>query len=191
MEFRVRRVGSGLVACVLCLGFWQLGQGAYIPAKAWFAQELMLRAWQRNGIEEPWPWEDAWPIAKLTANKGRIDLIVLAGSSGNTLAFGPGHLDASVMPGRVGNSVIAGHRDTHFQFLQNLAIGERIEVELVNGLATEFDVIDLDIVDGRRSSLTLDADCPMLTLITGFPFDPDEPAGRMNYVVTARKSGER
>ena len=23
---------SWLVACLLCLGFWQLGQGAYIPA---------------------------------------------------------------------------------------------------------------------------------------------------------------
>jgi sortase A len=53
------------VACVLCLGFWQLGEGAYIPAKAWLAQELMQRAWERAeaGSERPvpWPWADTWP----------------------------------------------------------------------------------------------------------------------------------
>ena len=37
-----------IVSCLLCLGFWQLGQGAYIPAKAWLAQELMQRAWFRT-----------------------------------------------------------------------------------------------------------------------------------------------
>ena len=91
------------MACVLCLGFWQLGEGAYIPAKAWLAQELMQRAWERavEGSERPapWPWADTWPVARLRALGGDIDLIVLAGGSGRTLAFGPGHLSASALPG--------------------------------------------------------------------------------------------
>ena len=52
MRLRPRR--RWLVACVLGLGFWQLGQGAYIPAKAWLAQELMLQAWTRAGEGESW-----------------------------------------------------------------------------------------------------------------------------------------
>ena len=96
-------VGNIAVACLLCLGFWQLGQGAYIPAKAWLAQELMQRAWQRADYDDdrqaPWPWADTWPVARLKANAGEIDLIVLAGGSGRTLAFGPGHLSASALPG--------------------------------------------------------------------------------------------
>ncbi len=32
-----------VMSCLLCLGFWQLGRGAYIPAKAWVAQEMMQR----------------------------------------------------------------------------------------------------------------------------------------------------
>jgi len=184
------RTAQGLiVACLLGLAFWQLQPDARVPAKAWFAQELMQRAWQRNGIEEPWPWRDAWPIARLTARNGEVSLIILAGSGGATLAFGPGHLDASVMPGRVGNSVIAGHRDTHFRFLKDLAIGETLRVELTNGTAHEFEVIDLDVVDARRSSLLLDSDRPLLSLITGFPFGADEERSSMHYVVTARKSG--
>ena len=59
-----RNPGGWVVACVLCLGFWQLGEGAYIPAKAWLAQELMQRAWDRAsaGSERPapWPWADTW-----------------------------------------------------------------------------------------------------------------------------------
>ena len=39
---------GSLVAALLCFGFWQLGQGAYIPAKAWVAQEMMQRAWVRS-----------------------------------------------------------------------------------------------------------------------------------------------
>ena len=115
-----RRVGQLLVSSLLCLGFWQFGQGAYIPAKAWVAQELMQRAWAKSsdGAERPppWPWADTWPVARLLAKGGDIELIVLSGGTGRTLAFGPGHLDISALPGQIGNSIIAGHRDTHFQF---------------------------------------------------------------------------
>ena len=118
----VFKPGTWLVSALLCLGFWQFGQGAYIPAKAWLAQELMQRAWVRTGAGEeragPWPWADTWPVARLTSKERGVDLIVLAGGSGRTLAFGPGHLSASAMPGEVGNAIIGGHRDTHFQFLQ-------------------------------------------------------------------------
>ena len=180
-----------IVACVLGIGFWQLGQGAYIPAKAWLAQELMLRAWDRAGRgaaqPAPWPWADTWPVARLLAKGGDIDLIVLSGGSGRTLAFGPGHLSASTPPGRTGNSVIAGHRDTHFRFLKDLAIGEALQVETPDGRAHSYEVVDLDVVDSRRSSLLLDTDAAMLSLITCYPFDSATAGGPMRYVVTAQK----
>jgi sortase A len=80
---RVSLLRKPVVACLLCLGFWQLGQGAYIPAKAWLAQELMQRAWVRTSEDDnrqvPWPWADTWPVARLSARAGAVDLIVLAG----------------------------------------------------------------------------------------------------------------
>ena len=179
------------MACLLGLGFWQLGQGAYIPAKAWVAQELMLRAWDRAGLgaarPAPWPWADTWPVARLLAKAGDVDLIVLAGGSGRTLAFGPGHLSASPLPGERGNSVIAGHRDTHFRFLKDLAVGETLWLETTDGGSHSYEIIDLDVVDARRSSVLLDSDQAMLSLITCYPFDATEPGGPMRYVVTARK----
>jgi len=178
-----------VVSCLLGLGFWQLGHGAYIPAKAWVAQELMQQAWRRAADGDtqarPWHWADTWPVAKLSAKSGDIELIVLAGESGRTLAFGPGHLSASVLPGEQGNSVIAGHRDTHFSFLQVLNVGESLLFEMPDGRRHLYRISDVDVVDSRRSSIVLDTDQPLLSLITCYPFNTARTGGPMRYVVTA------
>ena len=187
----VTGIRAFIVACLLCFGFWQFGQGAYIPAKAWLAQELMQRAWRKTSIENlpqaPWPWADTSPVAKLSAKGGGIELIVLAGSSGRTLAFGPGHMSASALPGDTGNSVIAGHRDTHFQFLQYVSVGESLLVERPEGQTYLFRVTGIDVVDSRRGSLVLDTDRSTLSLVTCYPFDVDDPGGPLRYVVTAER----
>jgi len=178
------------MACLLCLGFWQLGQGTYIPAKAWLAQELMQRAWVRAGRDidrpVPWPWADTWPVARLTSESREVDLIVLEGGTGRTLAFGPGHLSASVLPGEKGNAVIAGHRDTHFRFLRDVQAGELLSVESAKGQRHIYKVIGADVVDSRRGSLVLDTDAAMLSLVTCYPFEAREAGGPLRYVVTAK-----
>ena len=188
-RFPERRAASLVVACLLGLGFWQLGQGAWIPAKAWVAQEMMQRAWRRAEAGEtsppPWPWADTWPVARLVAKGGEVELIVLAGGSGRTLAFGPGHLSASVLPGDSGNSIIAGHRDTHFRFLADLGPGDSVLVERPGGRNHLFRVVGIDVVDARRGSILLDTEQPMLSLVTCYPFDAARPGGPLRFVVTA------
>jgi sortase A len=175
---------------LLSFGFWQLGHGAYIPAKAWLAQALMQRAWDRSAAGDiqarPWPWADTWPVARLTAKSGAVDLIVLAGGSGRTLAFGPGHLSASALPGETGNAVIAGHRDTHFQFLKDVRRGELFHVESGNGSQHLYEVVELEIVDSRKASILLDTNAAVLSLVTCYPFDARTAGGPLRYVVTAR-----
>ena len=186
----VGSTGRWVVAALLALGFWQMGQGAYIPAKAWLAQELMQRAWLRVTAGEdraaPWPWADTWPVARLTSASHGVELIVLAGGSGRTLAFGPGHLGASALPGEPGNTVIAGHRDPHFRLLSEVSPGEIIGVQTMDGENHLYEVIGADIVDSRKGSLVLDTDLPMLTLLTCYPFDALEAGGPLRYVVTAK-----
>ena len=186
----VRKLRVWVVSALLVLGFWQFGHGAYIPAKAWLAQELMQRAWVRTGAGEeratPWPWADTWPVARLTARSQGTDLIVLAGGSGRTLAFGPGHLSASALPGEVGNMIVAGHRDTHFQFLQKVEVGELLGIESARGQRHLYKVVGVDIVDSRKGALVLDTDAAMLSLVTCYPFDALEAGGPLRYVVTAR-----
>ncbi len=185
-----RRKRYWIVACLLFLGFWQLGQGTYIPAKAWLAQELMQRAWLRAGRDverpAPWPWADTWPVARLTASSRDVDLIVLEGGSGRTLAFAPGHLSASALPGEKGNTIIAGHRDTHFRFLRDVEKGELLGVESAKGQRHVYEVIGADVVDSRKGSLVLDTETAMLTLVTCYPFEAPEAGGPLRYVVTAK-----
>ena len=187
----VTRARYGAVAALLALGFWQLGQGAYIPAKAWLAQELMQLAWLRMTAGDdraaPWPWADSWPVARLRAPAHDVELIVLSGGSGRTLAFAPGHLAASAPPGAAGNSIIAGHRDTHFAFLRDVAIGERVNLETPDGRKHAYEVIGTNVVDSRRGSLVLDTDGAFLSLVTCYPFDALDAGGPLRYVVTARR----
>ena len=59
--------------------------------------------------------------------------IVLAGSSGQALAFGPGHVERTADAGERGVAIYSAHRDTHFAFLKNVVIGDAIDVTRQDG----------------------------------------------------------
>lgn len=176
---------------LLAVGALELGAGLYTPAKAALAQQLVQRAWQRGEqpdtgrADRPWPWADTYPIARLTNTHNDDELFVLSGASGRTLAFGPGHLASSALPGDTGNSVILGHRDTHFRFLADLAPGDLLTVDREDGQRYAFAVTSTDVVDVSRATVVLDTDTSQLTLITCYPFDTPQPGGPLRYVVSA------
>ncbi len=184
--------GRWIVAVLLAVGTLNLGHGLYLPAKAAFAQYLLQRAWQRGEaapevVDEslrPWPWADTHPVARLTGDTLPGELFILSGGSGRTLAFGPGHLENTPLPGDPGNSVIAGHRDTHFRFLSEIGFGDRLRVDRRDGSHAIFEVVAVDVVDSRRAAITLDYDTPTLTLVTCYPFDAIEPGGPMRFIVS-------
>ena len=185
------RAGGLVVTVLLAVGALELAQGLYIPAKAALAQQLVQRAWQRgerpdgDGGRRPWPWADTYPVARLTSPHSDDELFVLSGASGRTLAFGPGHLASSALPGARGNSVILGHRDTHFRFLSELAPGDLLTIDRDDGRRFDFAVTSLDVVDAARATVVLDTPAPRLTLITCYPFDAAAPGGPLRYVVSA------
>jgi sortase A len=170
-----------------------LAPGLWIPAKAQLAQVLIEAAWRRERTSShavvPWPWADTRPLAKLTWGGGRAGatLFVLEGSSGRNLAFGPVHDAASVVPGALGNSIIEGHRDTHFRLLRDAKPGDRLSVELLDGSRSDFVVTDVRVVDSRRSRILLDADVPRLSLVTCYPFNAVNPGGPLRWLVTAER----
>lgn len=178
-----------LVVLAAMAGAWQLAQGAYIYAKAQLAQYLLASAWQESKktqqVVKPWSWADTWPVAKLEVSAHNIELIVLAGDTGRTLAFGPGYNLASVKPGAIGNSIISGHRDTHFEFLQHVQLYDQIIVENQQGHRKEFTISNIKVVDSRTKSIAIDNDKAALTLVTCYPFDAIHAGGPLRYVVEA------
>jgi sortase A len=177
---------AAIVAGILCVG-----EAAWIRAKASLAQALIEAAWRReragSGRTQPWPWADTRPLARLTLREGRHaeEFMVLEGASGRNLAFGPAHDPASVMPGEPGNSVIEGHRDTHFAVLRDIKTGDTLRVETIKRRDVDFVVTNIRIVDSRRARIALRAEQPRLTLVTCYPFDALVPGGPLRLVVTA------
>jgi sortase A len=183
---------AALLSCIAVLaggGLLAFGHGAYIHAKAQLAQVLLHAAWDRTrdtGLaSKPWPWADTHPVARLLAPAQHADLLVLAGASGRTLAFGPGHLDGSAQPGDTGNAVITAHRDTHFRFLKTANPGDAIVVERADGHQRRFRIRTTYVADYRNLRLPRDTAVPTLTLVTCFPFDALDAGGPLRYIVVA------
>ena len=179
-----------LIAALLAVaGTVQVAGGAGIAAKAVLAQWLLERAWTRSRTGElrakPWSWADTWPVARLRVPAVSADLIVLAGMSGRTLAFGPGWLKASSWPGRPGTTVIAGHRDTHFRFVRDLKPGDLLGLETADGRQRWYRIASAAIVDSRRARLAVVDGVERLVLVTCYPFDAIQAGGPLRWVVEA------
>jgi sortase A len=172
---------------VAALGF--ATNALWIPAKAALAQLLLQRAWAQTLHGErhvkPWPWADTWPLARLRMEQHGVDLIVLAGASGRTLAFAPGHLDGTTRPGLPGNIVLSGHRDTHFGFLEKVQPGELLSLESADGASQTYRVVARHVVYDDDVYVLDDDGEALLTLITCYPFDAVIPGGPLRYVVRA------
>lgn len=183
-----------LAVCLLAVGSWQIGEGSWIYAKAGLAQYLLQRAWSRTLAGEPnvkpWPWADTWPVARLTVPSRNIDLIVLNGAYGRTLAFGPGYVESSAFPGRPGTTIITGHRDTHFSFLNRLKQQDEILLETANAQQERYHVQDERIADAQVASIALNDDENRLVLVTCYPFNAIIPGGPLRYVVSAERVNE-
>ena len=183
-----------LTAILGLLGLTLLALGLWIPAKAALAQVLIARAWAAHLAEPtgsappPWPWADTVPIARLDLGGEREALYVLAGASGQSLAFGPAHVSTSARPGEADHVAIAGHRDTHFSALRDLAPGDRVRLEVRDG-ATDYEVVGSEVVHASRTDRLGRRGHPELTLVTCYPFDALVPGGPWRYLVHARAVG--
>lgn len=180
-----------LIVLISMMGTWQLAEGVYIYTKAQLAQVLLTNAWQKSKQSQqavkPWSWADTWPVAKLEVSAHNVELIVLAGDTGHTLAFGPGYNLASAKPGETGNSIISAHRDTHFEFLQHLQLKDELIVENQQGTKKKFSVSKIQIVDSRHASIPVNHNNVILTLVTCYPFDAIQAGGPLRYVVEAEE----
>jgi sortase A len=125
----------------------------------------------------------------LSVPSRNVELFVLDNASPRALAFGPAHVTGTAAPGTHGNTVIIAHRDTHFAFLQKIALDEEIDVESAHGAIARYRVREVTVVDKGETRVMDEADAPQLTLITCFPFDAVQPGTSLRYVVIAERIG--
>ena len=187
-----RRTLLGLTAGALLLGGASaLAASLYIDAKALVGQVMLEHAFaqtlETGAPVKPWSWADTWPVARVSAPVQGESAIVLAGASGEALAWGPGHMAGTPRPGARGTAMIAAHRDTHFAFLEDVTPGDPITVTNADGTAHHFTVTGTKIVRWDQSGLDPHAEGQKLALITCYPFDA-RTQGPLRYVVLAEKT---
>jgi sortase A len=175
-------------ASIFLVGFILVVSASYIQLKAKLAQVLIASAYTQqlitNSPQRPWPWADTTVLAKLEI--GDNTHYILADASMRNLAFGPAHMSQTSALGEQGNSVIIGHRDTHFSHLQHIKVGQPIFVQQV-GKNTEYRVEEIAIVDASEVSVLDNLPLSALTLITCYPFNDINPNPKQRFVVRATK----
>jgi len=196
-----------LMLALLLSAAWNFALAGKVYAKAWLAQALLERAWSQSnsGIDavKPWPWADFWPVAKLTVPRLGVEQVVLAGDSGNVLAFAPGYTSSSVSLGQPGITLFSGHRDTHFNFLKDLVAGDELliqgptgtyvyQVELAHVVdQTEFFVPRSGtFLTSLPSNQALQSEKSQLLLVTCYPFDAMEQSDYRYLVLATKKASE-
>jgi sortase A len=127
-------------------------------------------------------------VARIEVRRLRASAIVLAGSSGQALAFGPGHVEMTPDAGERGVAVYSAHRDTHFSFLKDVAIGDEIVVTRRDGQAFRYRADSTSIVRFDASGIDPLTDGYELVLSTCWPFDAVTP-GPERYVLHATMIG--
>jgi sortase A len=178
-----------VAALILALaGLVLFGQGVYIHAKALLAQVLLQRAFaetiQTGHAIKSWSWADTWPVARIEVKRLHASAIVLAGSSGQALAFGPGHVELTPDAGERGVAIYSAHRDTHFRFLKDVAIGDDIVITRSDGKVFRYRTDSSSVVRFDAPGIDPLSSGTELVLSTCWPFDAVTP-GPMRYLLHA------
>ena len=176
---------------LLIAGLIIFAYGSYMPIKAQLSQLLIRHAWHESTYSgeyvKPWSWADTYPVLRLQAPSQEEDLVVLAGDTGNVLAFGPGLSRLTPHTNHSTTWLISAHRDTHFEFLQHLKVGDFLMTTNLDMTIQKFQVNDINIIDVTKQDISLDDHHATLKLITCYPFDALVAGGPLRYVVTAEK----
>ncbi len=123
-----------------------------------------IRTWQA-ALTKPAPP----PLAVLRIPKIRLEVAVLSGTDEFVLNRGLGHIEETALPGTVGNSGIAGHRDGFLRGLKDIAAGDAVELETLAGRQT-YRVERIWIVEPEDVSVLDPTPVQSLTLVTCYPF---------------------
>lgn len=163
-------------------------QGGYIHAKALLAQHLLEFAWTQSVVHhtavKPWPWADTQAVARLSVPKLALNLVVLEGTSGEAMAFGPG-LNRYASDNGTASYIIGGHRDTHMKFLKTLSEGDVVSLTTIDGVEISYEIKSRFVADTRSDKLMIHEGENALVLITCYPFDALVAGGPLRHITVA------
>lgn len=114
-------------------------------------------------------------IGKIIVVKTGEQIPILMGATEENLRGGATLYDNGVFPGEEGTAIVLGHRETTFGFLEDVKIGDEIDVETVTG-TYKFKLKKTYITNPEDKSILAQEKDLNLTLVTCYPFRYVGPA---------------
>jgi sortase A len=108
-------------------------------------------------------------LGRIEIPKIGLSVVVLEGTTSQTLQHGVGHIKGTALPGEPGNVGIAGHRDTYFRGLKDIRANDEIQIETIAGI-TRYEVDWIQITVPSDVAIVSSATDSALTLVTCYPF---------------------
>jgi len=109
-------------------------------------------------------------VGRLTIPRRHVRAIVREGDSDRTLSIALGHIPGTAFPGQKGNVGIAGHRDSLFHGLKDVATNDEMTFETPDA-SYVYRVESTRIVKPEQTEVLRPGPASELTLVTCFPFD--------------------
>lgn len=108
-------------------------------------------------------------IGKIIVSKTGEQIPIIKGATEENLRDGATLYDNGIYPGYKGTSIILGHRETTFGFLENVKIGDEIEIEILTN-KYKFKLEKTYIVKPDDPLILKQESYPGITLETCYPF---------------------
>jgi len=178
------------IGCSLIfLGIFGIAKASFMPIKAIIGQHYLEAAWQEslrnNRLSKPWKSADFYMIGKLKVPKLKVSRVILNSVSGEAMSWGIGRVPNIGSSSNNQPIILAGHRDSHMQFMSQLNVGDKIELIMSDGVMKTFMISKMDVIDNPElimSSINLENESLILT--TCWPFNASK-SNHQRYIVRA------
>ena len=178
-------LGCGLII----LGLFGIAKASLMPIKAIIGQHYLEVAWKEslknNKLSKPWKSADFYMIGELIVPKLKISRVILNSVSGEALAWSIGRVTNLVSSSKNEPIILAGHRDSHMQFMSKLKIGDKIELMMSDGNVKSYIISKTEVSSKPEMSLSpISLNREILILTTCWPFNSVQ-SGDQRYIIFA------
>jgi sortase A len=151
------------VALVLVAARLYQKDSALILDKQIYAEEQHKAGFRRIAVKK------GDVLGRIEIPRIGMSVVVLEGTTSETLRLGVGHIKGTALPGEPGNIGIAGHRDTYFRALKDIRRDDEIEIQTATGVV-KYKVDWIQITEPSDGGIVSLSDDSALTLVTCYPF---------------------
>ncbi|MGH9583694.1 MAG: class D sortase, partial [Bryobacteraceae bacterium] len=151
-------------------GWNLLRYSAFESHPKWFAVNPVSQPILKKSARKPAGVANAIRIlGRLEVPRLGMSVFIVDGDDSRSLSLAAGHVPGTAPVGGVGNTVIAGHRDTAFWPLRRIKSGDRVRI--IRGAQIYlYTVKHISIVQPDDVGVLRNSGKRMLTLVTCYPF---------------------